>query len=176
MVPKNGDPIRSKKYLDVAAGWYGLKVVPAARGGIFGGVGFSQLSPGNGVGWSFRNGSWYDKSGNLVGWSPAEDAPITWTPSFGADLSRFFASGVVNPSAGASAALTSVVPSSSVSSGLGSEEVKLLGQILDAVRGRPFISGPLVEVNPAQGMSETRIGEIAAERTARRLSASGVRR
>lgn len=107
MIPKNGDPIRSKKYLAVAASWYGMRVAPAGPG----------------------------------------------------------------PSA---AVLSSAMPS--VSSGMGSDQARLLGQILDAVRGRPMVSGPLMAVYPAQGMSEVRIGEVAAERVARRLSASGVRR
>ena len=37
-VPRLGDPARSKSILDVAAGWYGMRVVPMAVGGVLSSV------------------------------------------------------------------------------------------------------------------------------------------
>lgn len=42
-----------------------------------------------------------------------------------------------------------------------------------AVAARPAVSGPLVQVNPAPGMSERRIGEVASEQTAKALAGVG---
>ncbi len=93
MIPRNGDPIRSKKYLGVAAGWYGMSVVPS---------GASPMAAGG-----------------------------------GGDLARQVAA------------------------------------LAAAVAARPAVTGPLVQVNPAQGMSERRIGEVASEQTAKALAGVG---
>ena len=64
-----------------------------------------------------------------------------------------------------------VVPAGAA--GGGGDLARQVAALAAAVAARPAVTGPLVQVNPAQGMSERRIGEVASEQTAKALAGVG---
>lgn len=73
MIPRFGDPTNSKKYLDVAASWYGMKVVPMAAGGYW--------TPQS-AGFKYHDHLWYAPNGQFAGVAGSPDAPIWWDANF----------------------------------------------------------------------------------------------